>query len=133
MAKKKSREEYDHADLAAMVSRVMSDLNDDPVRMKRRLAAGLEALARVKELEMEHDDARQVYDQIRKKLNGAKEECWRIMWNGPDPQCVMPFAAGEEGAGDDVNGEAVSAPAKAKRVRNRTKDGAPATKRVRKR
>lgn len=132
MAKGKKRDDVgsDPAEFAAMVTRMMSDIEDDPVRLKRRLSSALEAEARLKAAEIVHDEARQKQREALKKLNGCREELHRILWNGPDPQTVMPFAAGEEGAGDDVNGEAVAAP-KAKRVRNRTKDGAP--KRVRKR
>lgn len=135
MAKGKKRDDVgsDPAEFAAMVSRMMTDIEDDPVRLKRRLSSALEAEARLKSAELVHDEARQKQREALKKLNGCREELHRILWNGPDPQTVMPFAAGEEGAVGDVNGEAVSAPAKAKRVRNRTKDGAPAPKRVRKR
>jgi outer membrane protein TolC len=84
-----------------MVTKALSDLEDDPEKLRKVLKTIRETEERLTDAETDYDKARKACRDTKKKMDGIREELRRVTKYGPDPQTDLPFVE----AGDEQPGE----------------------------
>ncbi len=94
-----------------MVTKALSDLSDDPEKLKKVLLSIRETEERLTEAEESYDEARKACRDTKKKMDGIREELRRVTKFGPDPQQDLPFVAEGDASMEGLDPDSAAAAA----------------------